>query len=87
MRSREVSVSIILQNLAQLKALFEKQWESIVGNCDEFLYLDVKDLNDKMILEAHEIIDEYDSIYNEDLRDRLRDEQFMEKEEEHEMER
>ena len=39
MRSRNVSVSIILQNLAQLKALFEKQWESIVGNCDEFLYL------------------------------------------------
>ena len=39
MRSREVSVSIILQNMAQLKALFEKQWESIVGNCDEFLYL------------------------------------------------
>lgn len=39
MRSRSVSVSIILQNLAQLKELFEKQWESIVGNCDEFLYL------------------------------------------------
>ena len=39
MRSREVSVSIILQNMAQLKALFEKQWESIAGNCDEFLYL------------------------------------------------
>ena len=39
MRSRSVFVSIILQNLAQLKALFEKQWESIVGNCDEFLYL------------------------------------------------
>lgn len=39
MRSRSVSVSIILQNLAQLKALYEKQWESIVGNCDEFLYL------------------------------------------------
>jgi type IV secretion system protein VirD4 len=39
MRSRGVSVSIILQNLAQLKALFEKQWESIVGNCDEFVYL------------------------------------------------
>lgn len=39
MRSRGVSVSIILQNLAQLKALFEKQWESIVGNCDSFLYL------------------------------------------------
>ena len=39
MRSREVSVSIILQNMAQLKALFEKDWESIVGNCDELLYL------------------------------------------------
>ncbi len=39
MRSRNVSVSIILQNLAQLKALFDKQWESIIGNCDTFLYL------------------------------------------------
>ena len=39
MRSRNVSVSIIIQNMAQLKALFEKRWESIVGNCDEFLYL------------------------------------------------
>ena len=39
MRSRGISVSIILQNMAQLKALFEKQWESIVGNCDEFVYL------------------------------------------------
>ena len=39
MRSRQISVSIVLQNIAQLKALFEKQWESIIGNCDEFLYL------------------------------------------------
>ena len=39
MRSREISVSIIVQNLAQLKKLFEREWESIVGNCDEFLYL------------------------------------------------
>lgn len=39
MRSRKVSVSIVLQNMAQLKALFEKQWESIAGNCDTFLYL------------------------------------------------
>ena len=39
MRSRNISVSIILQNLSQLKKLFEKEWESIVGNCDEFLYL------------------------------------------------
>lgn len=33
MRSRNISVSIIIQNVAQLKALFEKQWESIMGNC------------------------------------------------------
>ncbi len=39
MRSREISVSIIIQNLAQLKKLFEKEWESITGNCDELLYL------------------------------------------------
>lgn len=30
MRSRNISVSIIIQNMAQLKSLFEKQWESIV---------------------------------------------------------
>ena len=39
MRSREISVTIIIQNMAQLRALFEKEWESIVGNCDSFLYL------------------------------------------------
>ena len=39
MRSRNVYVSIILQNVVALKALFEKEWESILGNCDEFLYL------------------------------------------------
>ena len=39
MRSRNISVSIVLQNISQLKALFEKQWESIMGNADEFLYL------------------------------------------------
>jgi len=45
MRSRNISVSIIIQNLAQMKALFEKQWESIVGNCDEFLYLGGNELS------------------------------------------
>lgn len=45
MRSRNVSVSIILQNMAQLKKLFEKEWESIVGNCDEFLYLGGNELS------------------------------------------
>ncbi|MFZ5974026.1 MAG: VirD4-like conjugal transfer protein, CD1115 family [Bacillota bacterium] len=39
MRSREISVSIIVQNLAQIKALFKDSWESIIGNCDTFLYL------------------------------------------------
>lgn len=39
MRSREISVSIIIQNMAQLKALYPKEWESITGNCDTFLYL------------------------------------------------
>lgn len=40
MRSREISVSIIIQNLAQLKALFrDNLWESITGNCDTLLYL------------------------------------------------
>ena len=39
MRSRNLFVSIIIQNVAQLKNLFEKQWESILGNCDEMLYL------------------------------------------------
>ncbi len=39
MRSREISVSIIIQNMAQLKALYQKEWESITGNCDGFLYL------------------------------------------------
>ena len=39
MRSRQIFVSIILQNLAQLKALYKDSWESIVGNCDELYYL------------------------------------------------
>lgn len=39
MRSRNIFVSIILQNLSQLKALYEKDWESITGNCDQTLYL------------------------------------------------
>ncbi len=38
-RSRNISISIIVQNIAQLKALFEKQWESLMGNCDCLLYL------------------------------------------------
>ncbi len=39
MRSRQIFVSIIIQNLAQIKALYKDSWESIVGNCDELYYL------------------------------------------------
>lgn len=39
MRSREISASIIIQNLAQIKALFKDTWETIPGNCDSLLYL------------------------------------------------
>ncbi len=39
MRSRNIFCSYIAQNMAQLKALFKEQWESLVGLCDEFLYL------------------------------------------------
>lgn len=39
MRSRQIFVSIIIQNLAQIKALYKDAWESILGNCDELYYL------------------------------------------------
>lgn len=52
----------------------------------EIYDLNIKDLNDKIISETYNIIDNYDSVYNDDLRCRLRDEQFIEKEEQ-EMER
>lgn len=38
-RSYNISCSIILQNIAQIKGMFEKTWENIIGNCDTFLYL------------------------------------------------
>ena len=42
MRSRNISTSIIIQNLAQLKGLFKTSinaWETITGNCDSLLFL------------------------------------------------
>ena len=39
MRSREISCNIIIQNLAQIKALFKDSWETITGNCDTMVYL------------------------------------------------
>ena len=38
-RSREISMSIVIQNMSQLKALFKDSWEGIVGNCNTFIYL------------------------------------------------
>jgi len=43
MRSRKISVNIILQNLAQLRKLYEKSWETIIGNCDSLLFLGGKE--------------------------------------------
>ncbi|MSU02151.1 VirD4-like conjugal transfer protein, CD1115 family [Tissierella pigra] len=43
MRSREVSVSVILQNIAQLKSLYKDTWETITGNCDTLLFLGGKE--------------------------------------------
>ena len=40
MRSREISSTIIIQNLAQLKGLYKEHgWETVTGNCDTLLYL------------------------------------------------
>ena len=39
MRSRGIYVTIIIQNLAQLKVLFKESWETIPGNCDTLVYL------------------------------------------------
>lgn len=39
MRQYEISCSIILQNLAQIKTMYKDDWETIVGNCDSFLFL------------------------------------------------
>lgn len=38
-RSRDISINIIVQNISQIKAMYKDSWESIVGNCDHFLYL------------------------------------------------
>jgi len=43
MRSRKISVMIILQNLNQLKNLYKNSWETITGNCDSLLFLGGKE--------------------------------------------
>ena len=38
-RGREISVNIIIQNMAQIKAMFRDSWENLTGNCDTYIYL------------------------------------------------
>ena len=38
-RSRKISFSVILQNLDQLEAVYDKAYETIIGNCDTHLFL------------------------------------------------
>lgn len=39
MRKYEISSTVILQNLAQIKNMYKDDWGSIMGNCDSFLFL------------------------------------------------
>lgn len=43
MRKYEISCSVILQNLAQIKTMYKDDWESIVGNCDSMVFLGGKE--------------------------------------------
>lgn len=42
-RKFEISANIILQNITQLKQMYEKGWEALPGNCDTMIYLGGKD--------------------------------------------
>ena len=42
-RKFEISAQVILQNLSQLKRMYEKSWEELPGNCDTMIYLGGKD--------------------------------------------
>ena len=39
MRKYEISCTIVLQNLAQIKTMYKDEWESIMGNCDTLIFL------------------------------------------------
>ena len=43
MRGREISVNVVLQNVAQLKGIYKDNWETITGNCDTLLFLGGKE--------------------------------------------
>lgn len=42
-RSREISIDIIIQAISQLKALYKDQWETIFNNCATLVYLGTND--------------------------------------------
>lgn len=43
MRSMEISANVIIQNIAQLKKMYDKSWEIVTGNCDSLLFLGGKE--------------------------------------------
>ncbi len=45
MRSREISVAIIIQALSQLKEMYDKQWEGMLGTCTSLLFLGSQELS------------------------------------------
>lgn len=46
-RSHNIRICIVLQGLSQLKALYEKTWESIIGNCSIFTFLGTNDMDSR----------------------------------------
>ncbi|MCL1881091.1 MAG: type IV secretory system conjugative DNA transfer family protein [Oscillospiraceae bacterium] len=44
-RSRNISACVVLQDISQLKALYEKQYNNIISNCDSLLFLGSSDLD------------------------------------------
>lgn len=46
-RSYNIRICIVLQGLSQLKALYEKQWDGILGNCSIFNFLGTNDQDSK----------------------------------------
>ena len=46
-RSHNIRICLVLQGISQLKALYEKTWESIIGNCSLFTYLGTNDTDTK----------------------------------------
>ncbi len=46
-RSHNIRICVVLQGISQLKALYEKTYESIIGNCSIFTYLGTNDIDTK----------------------------------------